>query len=260
MVIGEIGEIGVGFWGRRIVSSRTRSLLLVAVALGTTAATVAARRQVPVQDRQPSTAALRPAVMGPNGGVSTGHPLTTAAAFGILLKGGNAFDAGVTSLLVGGVLEQDLYSLGGEALVLVYPRKENKVTSVVGQGWAPKAVDVDWYVSRNKNLDGAGLDPAVVPGAVHAALTVLEKWGTMTFAQVAAPAIEYAERGFPLRESTARAIQNQLKLFDRWPDNKKVLVEAGWQPVQAGRHDQAAHAGQNAAAHGGGGACCARRS
>ena len=54
--------------------------------------------QVPVQDRQPAGSALRPAVMGPSGGVSTGHPLTTAAAFGILLKGGNAFDAGVASL------------------------------------------------------------------------------------------------------------------------------------------------------------------
>jgi gamma-glutamyltranspeptidase/glutathione hydrolase len=40
---------------------------------------------------------------------------------------------------------------------------------------------VDWYVSRKKTLDGAGLDPAVVPGALHAALTVLEKWGTMSF-------------------------------------------------------------------------------
>src|SRR5262245_62258525 len=76
--------------------------------------------QVPVQDRQPAGSALRPAVMGPTAGVSTGHPLTTAAAFQILLKGGNAFDAGAASLLAGGVLEQDLYSLGVEALVLVY--------------------------------------------------------------------------------------------------------------------------------------------
>ena len=82
--------------------------------------------QVPVQDQQPARSALRPAVMGPAGGVSTGHPLTTAAAFGILLKGGNAFDAGVASLVAGGVLEQDLYSLGGEALVLVYPRKRGR--------------------------------------------------------------------------------------------------------------------------------------
>src|SRR5215831_506714 len=150
--------------------------------------------QVPVQDRQPAGSALRPAVEGPSGGISTGHPLTTAAGFQVLLKGGNAFDAGAASLLAGGVLEQDLYSLGGEALVLVYPKKESKVTSVVGQGWAPHAADVDWYRSRNKTLDGSGLDPAVVPGAIHATLTVLEKWGTMSFEEVATPAIDYAEK------------------------------------------------------------------
>jgi gamma-glutamyltranspeptidase/glutathione hydrolase len=181
--------------------------------------------QVPVQDRQPAGSALRPAVMGPTGGVSTGHPLTTAAAFGILLEGGNAFDAGVASLLAGGVLEQDLYGLGGEALVLVYPRKDGTVTSIVGQGWAPKAVDVDWYLSRNKDLQGEGLDPAVVPGALHAALTVLEKWGTMTFAEVAAPAIAYAEHGFPMRPSTARAIRAQVTFFEQWPGNKAYWLK-----------------------------------
>src|SRR5687767_6080094 len=184
-----------------------------------------AARQVPVQDQQQATAALRPAVMGPSGGVSTGHPLTTAAAFGILLKGGNAFDAGVTSLLVGGVLEQDLYSLGGEALVLVYPKAERKVISVVGQGWAPAAVNVDWYLSRKKDLTGEGLDPAVVPGALHAALTVLERWGTMSCEDVVAPAIGYAEGGFPMRSSTARAIQNELTFFERWPGNKTYWLK-----------------------------------
>ena len=199
--------------------------ILLASALVVTLFNAAGAGQVPIQDRQPAGSALRPAVMGPTGGVSTGHPLTTAAAFGILLKGGNAFDAGVASLVAGGVLEQDLYSLGGEALVLVYPKKENKVTSIVGQGWAPKAVDVDWYLSRNKTLDGAGLDPAVVPGALHAALTVLEKWGTMSFAEVAAPGIAYAENGFPMRNSTAQAIQRQLKFFESWPDNKKYWLK-----------------------------------
>lgn len=191
-------------------------------------------RQVPIQDQQPAGSALRPAVMGPSGGVSTGHPLTTAAAFGILLDGGNAFDAGVTALLAGGVLEQDLYSLGGEALVLVYPTSEDKVTSVVGQGWAPGAVDVDWYQSRNKTLQGEGLDPAVVPGAVHAALTVLERWGTMSFEEVARPAIEYAEEGFPLRPSTTRAIRNQLTFFERWPDNREYWFKPDGSLYEAG--------------------------
>jgi gamma-glutamyltranspeptidase / glutathione hydrolase len=178
--------------------------------------------QVPVQDRQPAGSALRPAVMGPSAGISTGHPLTTAAAFQILIKGGNAFDAGAAALLAGGVLEQDLYSLGGEALILVYPKKESKVTSIVGQGWAPEAISIDWYKSRNKDLDGSGLDPAVVPGTIHATLTLLERWGTMSFEEVAGPAIAYAERGFPLRNSTAEAIRRQAKLFQKWPDNQKV--------------------------------------
>jgi hypothetical protein len=135
-------------------------------------------------------AADRPPVMGPTAAVSAGDPLTTAAAFEILLAGGNAFDAGVASLLVGGVIEQDLYSLGGEALVLVYPQNEGKVTSVVGQGWASKNATIEWYRSRGKDLSGEGLDPSVIPGALHAALTVLERWGTMSFEQVSARAIQ----------------------------------------------------------------------
>ena len=170
-------------------------------------------------------AAERPLVAGRNAGVSAGHPLTTAAAFEILTKGGNAFDAGVAALLVGGVVEQDLYSLGGEALVLVYPKSERKVTSIVGQGWAPKAATIDWYVSRHKDLQGAGLDPAVVPGALHAALSVLEKWGTLNFEQVSARAVEYAAQGFPLRQRTAQAIAGNLKFLAAWPDNQKYWLK-----------------------------------
>jgi gamma-glutamyltranspeptidase / glutathione hydrolase len=211
----------------RLVLLTTAAVIGIAIGLPT-------RAQVPVQDQQAAGLPLRPAVAGPSGGVSAGHPLTTAAAFATLLKGGNAFDAGVAALLVGGVVEQDLYSLGGEALVLVYPRKEGKVTSVVGQGWAPKAVSVDWYLSRGKTLLGEGLDPAVTPGALHAALTVLDKWGTLSFEEVATPAIDYAERGFPLRVSTVNAIENQKPLLDKWPTNQKTWYRPDGSHYKAG--------------------------
>ena len=171
-------------------------------------------------------AAERPPVMGQNGGVSAGHPLTSAAALEVLVKGGNAFDAGVAALMVGGVVEQDLYSLGGEALVLVYPRSAGKVTSIVGQGWAPKGATIDWYIARGRDLNGEGLDPAVVPGALHAALTVLERWGTMRFEQVSARAIQYADQGFPLRPRTARAIEGNLGFFKKWPDNQRYWLKS----------------------------------
>ena len=151
------------------------SVFAVAIALMCVVLTNAISGQVPVQDQRLDGSALRPAVIGPSAGISTGHPLTTAAGMSVLLKGGNAFDAGVATLLAGGVLEQDLYSLGGEALVLVYPRKEATVTSIVGQGWAPHAVDVDWYLSRQKTLQDEGLDPTIVPNAIHATLTVLDR-------------------------------------------------------------------------------------
>ncbi|PWU10253.1 MAG: gamma-glutamyltransferase, partial [Terriglobia bacterium] len=170
-------------------------------------------------------AAERPPVMGRNAGVSAGHPLTTATAFEILTRGGNAFDAGVAAMLTGGVVEQDLYSLGGEGLVLVYPQAAGKVTAVVGQGWAPKRATIDYFTSRSKTLEGAGLDPAVVPGAIHAALTVLERWGTMSFEDVSARAREYAEFGFPLRPRTAVSIEGNLKFFEKWPDNQKYWLK-----------------------------------
>jgi gamma-glutamyltranspeptidase/glutathione hydrolase len=172
--------------------------------------------------------------MGRNAGVSAGHPLTSAAAFEVLMKGGNAFDAGVAAMLVGGIVEQDLYSLGGEGLVLVYPRSTRKVVSIVGQGWAPKGATIDWYTSQGKTMQGIGLDPAVVPGVVHAALTVLERWGTMSFEQVSSRAVEYAEKGFPLRPRTVAAIDGNRKFIDAWPDNKRMWVKADGSAYKAG--------------------------
>ncbi|MBF8301618.1 MAG: Gamma-glutamyltransferase [Acidobacteria bacterium] len=176
----------------------------------------------------------RPPVIGRSAGVSAGHPLTTAAAMEVLQKGGNAFDAGVAALLVGGVVEQDLYSLGGEALVLVYPRSTGKVLSVVGQGWAPKGATLESYVAQGKTLAGAGLNPAVVPGALHAALTVLERWGTMSLEQVSARAIDYAANGFALRPLTASAIQGNLDFFKSWPDNQRYWLKPDGSPYVAG--------------------------
>jgi gamma-glutamyltranspeptidase / glutathione hydrolase len=176
----------------------------------------------------------QPPVMGRNAGVSAGHPLTSAAALEVLTKGGNAFDAGVAAMLVGGVVEQDLYSLGGEGLVLVYPRSTRKVVSIVGQGWAPQGATIDWYISHGKDLTGSGLDPAVIPGVLHAALTVLERWGTMSFEQVSVRAIDYAARGFPLRPRTTRAIDANLKSIESWPDNKRVWLKPNGSAYKAG--------------------------
>jgi gamma-glutamyltranspeptidase/glutathione hydrolase len=172
--------------------------------------------------------------MGRNAGISAGHPLTTAAALEILQQGGNAFDAGVAALLVGGTVEQDLYGIGGEALILVYPQSEKKVTSITGQGWAAAAANIDDYLRDGRTLEGQGLDPAVVPGAMHAALVVLERWGTMSFEQVAKRAIEYAEHGFPMRDRTANSIRREIGFINEWPANQRTWLKPDGSFYRAG--------------------------
>ena len=177
---------------------------------------------------------LRPPIIGRNAGVSAGHPLTTSAALEILQQGGNAFDAGVAALLVGGVVEQDLYSVGGEALILIYPQSEGEVISITGQGWAPAAANVDDWLEAGKNLQGKGLDASVIPGALHGALTVLETWGTMTFEQVSRRAIEYAGEGFPLRGRTTAAIERDAEFIKSWPHNYLYWLKPDGSFYQAG--------------------------
>lgn len=193
-------------------------MLIVLTACTTTPSPQVAQQAEPEVSLTP-IAPLRPPIIGRNAGVSAGHPLTTAAALEILQQGGNAFDAGVAGLLVGGVVEQDLYGIGGEALILVYPESEKKVTSITGQGWAPAAANVDDWLEAGKTLEGQGLDASVIPGALHGALTVLERWGTMSFEQVSERAIEYAELGFPLRNRTAGAIERDAEFIKAWPYN-----------------------------------------
>ncbi len=195
----------------------TRLLVVATVVLAACAAPPVVQQEAEVS--LAPVAPLRPPIIGRNAGVSAGHPLTTSAALEILQQGGNAFDAGVAALLVGGVVEQDLYGIGGEALILVYPQNEKKVISITGQGWAPAAANVDDWLAAGKTMHGEGLDASVVPGALHGALTVLERWGTMTFEQVSMRAIEYAEQGFPLRVRTAAAIERDAEFIRQWPHN-----------------------------------------
>ena len=150
------------------VSIRSRFAIPAALAaclLGACTSPEPAPPPVPPEEITVVPSDLRPPVLGRSAGVAAGHPLTSAAALEVLMDGGNAFDAGVTAMLVGGVVEQDLYSLGGEGLVLVYPRAEERVVSIAGQGWAPRGATIEWYRDRGKDLLGYGLDPAVVPGS-----------------------------------------------------------------------------------------------
>src|SRR5690242_1866837 len=132
--------------------------------------------------------------------VSSLMPQATLAAEHMLLAGGNAFDAIVTGQAVLGVVQPAANGLGSDAELLVYDAKSTKVYSVNAEGTAPRLATIDWYKTHSggKLPVDDGLLAGTVPGVVDAWYILLSRWGTKSFTDVLAPAIELAERGVPI--------------------------------------------------------------
>ena len=171
---------------------------------------------------------MRPVVRGKHYAVSSMKAAATLTAERILQKGGNAFDAAVAGQAVLGLVDAAGNGPGSDAVLLVYDARSKKVFSLNAEGTAPRLATIEWY---KKNQDGKipvseGLLAATVPGVVDAWYILLDRWGTMNFAEVLAPAIEVAEQGFPLGDSLASAIAGSKKLR-KFPSSAKVYFPEG---------------------------------
>jgi gamma-glutamyltranspeptidase / glutathione hydrolase len=135
--------------------------------------------------------------------VAAGHPQAAQAGLAVLEAGGNAIDAGVAVGLATGVLESQLVGIAGIAPILIHLAAERRVVAVSGVGGWPQAASAELFRDRHGGVID-GVLSTVVPGGVDGWLTSLEAFGTMTFAEVAAPAIALAREGFPMYPLMAR--------------------------------------------------------
>ena len=154
----------------------------------------------------------RSAVRAMNGMVATSQPLASAAGLRILQQGGNAVDAAVAAAAVLCVVEPMMVSPGGDLFALVWDAKKKELKALNASGRSPKAISIDELKKRGiTKLPQNGIHTVTVPGAVDGWAKVLEKYGTMKLAQVLQPAIEYAERGFPVTDVIAADWDNALQ-------------------------------------------------
>src|SRR4029079_7203655 len=140
--------------------------------------------------------------------VSSMKQEATRAAAKILESGGNAFDAIVAGQAVLALVNPESNGLGADAVILIYHAGEKQVYPINAEGTAPKLATIDWYNKNNggKIPNSDGLLCASLPGVIDAWYVLLDRWGTMTFAQVLEQAIDVAENGFPIGDGLARAI------------------------------------------------------
>ncbi len=167
----------------------------------------------------------RPVVRSNEGVISSGHYLTSMAGMRMLLAGGNAFDAMVAASLAAAVVEPIAsYSLAAEGVFMLYDAESGDLTSLNGQGTAPGAATADFYRSRGHERipTGPGMDAPLsftLPGIVDAFTAMLDRYGSMSFADVVAPAIAYAEDGVPHYEYMLERLKSRSgqEQFDNFP-------------------------------------------
>ena len=138
--------------------------------------------------------------------ISTDHNLATMAGLQILEQGGNAADAGVAAGLCLNVVVPESANFGGVAPIMFGPGDGQPVETISGLGRWPKAASIQHFMDNHNGDMPEGLPRTVTPAAPDAWLSALARWGTMTFEEVAQPALELARDGRPVDERFHKAL------------------------------------------------------
>jgi gamma-glutamyltranspeptidase/glutathione hydrolase len=185
---------------------------------------------VPAQQLSSIPGQGRSMVVTKFGIVSTPQFLASQAGAHILEEGGNAVDAAIAANAVMGVVQPYVNGIGGDLFVLYYEAKTGKVYGLNSSGWTPKALTIEYLKSKGvTKINPIGVETIDVPGAVAGWDALRTRFGTLPFGQLLAPAIYYAQNGFPLAERNARywiakSLLNQpgyKETYDIWPTAPK---------------------------------------
>jgi len=172
----------------------------------------------------------RPVITGTRHMIAAGHHAAAHAGFTILEAGGNAIDAGVAAGIAVGVLQTDRVNFAGVAPMMIYLAAQQQVVNIDGLGTWPRAASIDVF---NKKFGGKmppGILRTVIPAAPYAWITALEKYGTMSFGDVAAAAIRFARDGFVMHGFMADYIAEHAADYRRWPSSAEVFLPGGKPP------------------------------
>ena len=177
----------------------------------------------------------RSAVHGQNGMVCSDSPLAAAAGLRVLQDGGTAFDAALAVAGVEAVTLVPKCGLGGDSFILAYDAKTGKVTNINSSGVAGTGATADYY--RNQGLalmPITGPHSVTVPGEAAAWEAMHRNFGAIPMPDLLAPAIRYAESGFPVPARIARAFANSAELLARHTATADIYLANRGRPPREG--------------------------
>lgn len=164
--------------------------------------------------------ATRSEVIGQHGMVATSHPLATRIGLDILKKGGTAVDAAIAANAALGLMEPTGCGVGGDLFAIVWDAKTGKLYGLNASGRSPASLTLDYF--RQQKLDkipSFGPLPVSVPGCVDGWFELHKRFGKLPVADLLMPAVEYAEKGFPVTELVAYYLGRSVPtLGSRYPN------------------------------------------
>jgi gamma-glutamyltranspeptidase / glutathione hydrolase len=173
----------------------------------------------------------RSAVLARNGMAATSQPLATAAAIRVLQQGGNAVDAAIAANAVLGVVEPMSCGLGGDLFAIVWDAKSKKLYGLNASGRAPHATTLERFVEKGlTQIPTHGPLSWSVPGCVDGWEQLRARFGSKPLADLLAPAIAYAEEGFPVSEIIADEWHAAAPELARIPTSAACFLPDGCAP------------------------------
>jgi gamma-glutamyltranspeptidase / glutathione hydrolase len=203
---------------------KTISLALLAVMVSFSAARAADR---PV-GRSFTT---RSEIIAQHGIAATSQPLATQAALDILKQGGSAVDAAVAADALLGLVEPVSCGVGGDLFAIVWDASAKKLHGLNASGRSPYSLSLDHLKALGlTHIPSTGPLPVTVPGCVDGWFELHAKFGKLPMATLLAPAIRYANEGFPLTEIIAEDWQRGAAALQKWPGFKEIFMPGGQAP------------------------------
>ncbi|MYM34117.1 gamma-glutamyltransferase [Duganella sp. FT94W] len=176
-------------------------------------------------------AAKTPVTTGTGGAVATISEPASRAAMTILNQGGNAVDAAVAAAATLGVTDPFSCGIGGGGFMVIYLAKDKRVITIDHRETAPASVTPGVFLQNGKEMD---FDQVVasgrsvgVPGTVRGWHEALDRYGSMSFRQVLAPAIDVASKGFKVNDNFSRLVRENETKFAQFPATAALYLKNG---------------------------------
>jgi gamma-glutamyltranspeptidase/glutathione hydrolase len=171
--------------------------------------------------------------------VATANPEASKAGYDVLKSGGSAIDALVAVQMVLGLVEPQSSGLGGGAFVVYYDASKQKLTTFDGRETAPQEATPELF--QDENGEPLSFYDAVVggrsvgtPGTVKLMGELHDRYGSMPWEDLLAPATQLAQEGFIVSPRLADAIKGSTERLSRYPETKAYFFNLDGTPLEAG--------------------------